>query len=193
MAAARGKKTPASVAAPVLADHDCQGGVEMNNHPIEERQIQQLLEQIATQEIPDNMDLWNEIQAKLETPAKRPVKPVIRLSKYLIIAAILLVVSTAYAVLQSTGHGGDSGLVGVGEANLITDLNMVNSLDSADVNVNLAWAYADGHRIAVGWTVDYADTLDVPYPTAIHLYDENGHEFGGASFLRGGGGGGGGG
>lgn len=158
-----------------------------------ERQLQNLLDQIAQEEIPDDMDLWNEIQTRVATPTRRHVKPPLRVSKYLLIAAILLVVSSTYAVYQVTRHGGDTGIVGVSEANLITDLNMTQTLADADVNATLNWAYADGHRIAIGWTVDHADNLVVPPISTIRLYDETGNEFGTADFLRGGGGGGGGG
>ncbi len=161
---------------------------------LQAQELQQILDAIAGEEIPETMNLWQDIRDRVTVPAAQPVRPVLRLSKVVLLLGILLIASTAaYAVYQAAQHGGDQGIMGVSEANLITDLNLTQTLEDADVNITLKWAYADGHRIALGWEVDHAEGLGVPFPNAIRLFDREGNEFGPADFLRGGGGGGGGG
>ncbi|MBK9123879.1 MAG: DUF4179 domain-containing protein [Chloroflexi bacterium] len=156
-----------------------------------DRDLARLLDAIASEEIPDDMNLWNDIKAQLnELPAVPARRTASALSRIAAVFAVLLIAGSVYAVYQViTTRGGDPGIMAVDD--LVTPLNLVQSSPSDDVNITVDWAYADGHRIAVGWTVDYASELDVPQPTFV-LTDGEGTAFGPADFLRGGGGGGGG-
>jgi hypothetical protein len=160
----------------------------MNN----EEKARTLLKHLA-EEIPDDMDLWNDIQRKAK-PAFTERRPAQRsLRTVLITAAILvMIVGSAYAVYQTLNiNASDPGLQNV--ADLLTPLNLTQSLPDDDVNVTLVWAYADGHRVAVAFEIDYANTLLVPTLVTGRLTDTSGTEYTSAQFLGFGGGGGGGG
>lgn len=161
----------------------------MNN----EEKARTLLKHLA-EEIPEDMDMWNDIQRKAQPALRKANQPVYRSLRTVLIAAAILVmmVGSAYAVYQALSiNAGDPGLQNV--ADLVTPLGLTQSLPDDDVNVTLVWAYADGHRVAVGFEMDYANTLLVPMLVTGRLTDASGTEYPPAQFLGFGGGGGGGG
>lgn len=116
-----------------------------------DKQLKQLLTQIAEKEIPDDMDLWKPIQAQLEGQTVTR-KPMLRLVRLAVAIAILLLVSLiSYAVYQN--NIGDPGLSGAEEADLLTYIEESQTID--DVTVTLTWAYADEHRIALTYETTF--------------------------------------
>jgi hypothetical protein len=152
--------------------------------------IEQILNDIASEEVADDMNLWPDIRDTLKTiPAPRS-RPILNLSRAVAAFAVILFAGTVYAVYQTVSRNGDPGIQAVSE--LITELDQSMEWSPKDVNVTLDWGYADGHRIAIGWTIDYPIELDLPMPT-VTVLDRNGTPLKDAAFLYGGGGGGGGG
>lgn len=152
--------------------------------------FEEILNDIAGKEIADDMNLWPNIQARLETiPAPRP-RPLLGLSRAIATLALILFAGTVYAVYQTVSRNGDPGIQAVEE--LITEIGQTQEWAPEDVKVTLDWGYADGHRIAIGWTIDYPFNLDMA-PAVVTLLDRNGTAFEDAAILYGGGGGGGGG
>ena len=160
---------------------------------MDEKRLSQILREIAQEEIPDDMNLWSDIQKAAQRPSRwMRLAPKSRIGWVaLLVAALLTIGATAYAVdflLQNF----DPGLEAADNANLIVYLNDTQTI--GDVSVTLEYAYADANRIAIA----YNGTALVPITssaslgfTEIHLTDDQGREFN--NYLFGGGGGGGGG
>lgn len=158
-----------------------------------EEKVRTLLKHLA-EEIPNDMDLWNDIQRKAQPALHTARIPVQRNLRVVLIAAAILVmmVGAVYAVYQALQNGAaDPGLQNV--ADMVTPLNLTQSLPDNDVNVTLIWAYADGHRVSVAFEIEYPNELAVPQVVTGRLTDASGTEFPEAQFLGFGGGGGGGG
>ena len=152
--------------------------------------IEKILNDIASEEIADDMNLWPHIRDTLKTVPTPRTRPMLSLSRAVAAFAVILFAGTVYAVYQAVSRNGDPGIEAVSE--LITEIDQSLLWAPEDINVTLDWGYADGHRVAIGWTVDYPITLDLQ-PPAVTLLDRNGTPFENAAFLYGGGGGGGGG
>lgn len=151
--------------------------------------IEEILNDIASEEIADDMNLWPEIHARLETiPAPR-ARPMLGLGRAVTAFAIILFAGTVYAVYQTVSRNGDPGIQAVEE--LITEIGQTLEWAPEDVKVTLDWGYADGHRIVIGWTFDAPAALDLA-PVTVTLLDRNGTPFEDAAIRYGGGGGGGG-
>lgn len=160
----------------------------------EHQRLQQLLHEIAQEEIDENMNLWPAIRAQLNDSKARRLKFPFYLGRIASLLLALILVSTAgYALYlnQLGGSRGDPGIVGVSEAELITPLNLTQTINN--VNVTLIWGYADGNRISVAYEVEYSDTLRPPELSNIILRGADGNAIPGAAYLGGSGGGGGGG
>lgn len=163
---------------------------------MDNQSLHNLLDDLAKQEIPDKMNLWNNIEKRLPAAHKRPpTRQSLRFSTAILTLVIALAfVTGAYAVYQSQFVNlGDPGIVSASAEDLITPLELTQSHPDADVNLKLQWGYADGNRIAVGWEVDYSTAYLQPGILSVELLDADGNQFSYADFLRGGGGGGGGG
>lgn len=156
---------------------------------MDEQRLQQILADIAQEEIPDDMNLWNGIQAQINQPAPR--RSVFRISKTLALVAVLLISSLAFALYNRTGRGGaDGGLIGIYGSDLGVDLNLSRQINGATISI--PWAYADGNRIAVKYEIVRPKSVKLPPITEVILTNETGERIPEADFIttRGGGGGG---
>lgn len=162
---------------------------------MEDKQLQKALNEIAEHNIPADVDLWADIKAQIETKQhKRRFQAHRGLGRIAVaLVAVLLVSTVGYAFYQiSQIRGGDAGLLGAEEADLITTLDLVE-MGPQDIQVSIPWAYADGHRISFEYAVDYPAHLQMPRITMMTLMDsDTGVILPPAGFLGGGGGGGGG-
>jgi hypothetical protein len=156
---------------------------------MDERDIRQALHSQAEQEIPEDMNLWPTIQKQLEKPAPRRARPALRLGKAAVgVAAAALVSAVGYAYYQSRMD--DPGLQAVDNADMVTHLNLSQTIDGMTVTVD--YAYADANRISIS----YSASGNVPVASSyvfgdVKFTDDRGHAF--RDLLSGGGGGGGGG
>jgi hypothetical protein len=122
-----------------------------------ERQIGQSLHELAGQAVPDDLDLWPAIRARV-TPRHRcrwvQLRPTTRLGRvFLVLALCLALGAGAWAVSPIVDRlfRVDPGLNHVGQAGLGQDLALSQMVDG--VTVTLERAYADANRIAIGLTV----------------------------------------
>lgn len=150
---------------------------------MDKRRIQQHLEDYAKQEIPDDMNLWDNIKTELTLPGRAR-----RSRSFSLVLALLLTFGAAvgvYAVFRQQIIG-DPGVEGARDANLVTDLEESQTIDGVTLTLN--WAYADANRIAIGYSiVAPEDNPSAFYNANISLTDAE------DSFYGSGGGGGGGG
>jgi hypothetical protein len=122
-----------------------------------ERQIVQSLHEIAGQAVPDDLDLWPAIRARV-APQHRThsvhLRPTTRRGWVLLVLVLCLAFGVgAWAVSPIVDRlfRVDSGLDHVGQAGLGQDLALSQTVDG--VTVTLERAYADANRIAIGLTV----------------------------------------
>jgi hypothetical protein len=146
-----------------------------------ERQIGQSLHELARQAVPDDLDLWPGIRARV-TPHHRSrwvhLRPTTRPGWGLLVLALCLALGAgAWAVSPIVDRlfRVDPGLNHVGQAGLGRDLALSQVVDG--VTVTLERGYADANRIAIGLTVrgsyvlgydlahvTLSDTLDRTFP-----------------------------
>ncbi len=115
-----------------------------------EKQFTYHLDHIAAKEIPDDMNKWQEIQARLmmhRAPSRHMMRTVRRAAAVLVAVFIGLV---GYAFSQ--GPSDDPGLDHVREAGLVQPLNLVET--HGGVTVTLTEGYADANRIALWLTIE---------------------------------------
>ena len=130
-----------------------------------EKQFTHHLDHIAAKEIPDDMNKWPEIQARLmmrRAPSRHMMRTIRRA------AAVLVALFTGlvgYAFSQ--GPSDDPGLDHVREAGLVDPLNLTETHDG--VTVTLIEGYADANRIALWLTIEtwrtarcFVDTQSYP-------------------------------
>jgi hypothetical protein len=162
-----------------------------------EQDLRRVLTDIAAQEIPDTMDIWQDIHNQLDKPkTKRKGIP----RRRYIGAWIAIIIGIAVAISVATNSSpqpriyasGDAGIIAANKADLMLPLNLVEKIEDKDIYVLVPWAYADGHRISIQYHVDHDATLDVPPLMTVTLKDKAGKNFPPPAFIRGGGGGGGG-
>src|SRR5689334_23112548 len=115
---------------------------------MDKRQFRRILHSITEQEIPADMNRWNEIKAKAQQaqlPA-RPSRPV-RMSMRAVFIFILLFVSAAggYAYYQQIFPFPPRGMEGASDAGLLTMINYSQTIEG--VTVIVRWAYADESRV----------------------------------------------
>jgi len=121
---------------------------------MDEQRLKQLLGEIAQEEIGDDMNLWPELQAELQSKRKRNASSIGRMRFLRNVAAAMLVFAIAgviYAVYQT--NLSDPSI----PADEITMLNLEDTQDGVTVTLN--WAYADEHRITVVWSEEYSASL----------------------------------
>jgi hypothetical protein len=129
---------------------------------MKEQQVTETLQRIARQGVPDSVDLWPAIKARLQ-PRRRPSRwgrlmPTTRLGwAFLILTLVLAFGAVAYAVSPAVGRlfQQESGLRYVEQANLVQELDLSQTVDG--VTVNLERAYADANRIVIGFTIKDPD------------------------------------
>ena len=149
---------------------------------MKEQQVAQILQEIAEQEVPANLDLWPAIQARLQSQ-ERPsrwsqVMPASRLGwAFLVLILFLAFGAVAYAlapIVMSRLFQQEAGLRHVEQANLVQELNLSQTVDG--VTVTLQRAYADANRVVVGFTVIGPDGQRYD-PHRVILTDANGTVF----------------
>jgi hypothetical protein len=115
-----------------------------------DKQLVHYLDRIAAQEIPDEMNKWPEIQARLtlrRTPSRRTMRTVRRAA-----AALIVVLAGLVGYAFSQGPSDDPGLEHVREAGLLQPLHLTETHDG--VTVTLTEGYADANRIALWLTIE---------------------------------------
>jgi hypothetical protein len=125
---------------------------------MKEQQVTQILQEIAEQEVPDNVDLWPAIRARVQPRRRSPrwaqLMPATRLGwAFMALVLCLAFGAVAYAVVPVVSRlfQQEAGLRHVEQANLVQELNLSQTVDS--VTVTLERAYADTNRIVVGFTI----------------------------------------
>lgn len=125
---------------------------------MKEQQITQILQEIAEQEVSDSLDLWSEIQARMQTQRRASQwarwMPATRLGRAgLILAALLLFGGVAYALhpVISQVFRLFPGWQHVEEAHLAQEVSLSQTLDG--VTVTLERVYADANEIVIGYTI----------------------------------------
>jgi len=125
---------------------------------MKENQVAHALRQIAKQGVPNNMDLWPAIKARLQ-PRRHPSRwerlvPNTHLGwAFLSLALILAFGAAAYAVSPAVARlfEQEPGLEYVAQAELFQEFDLSQTLDG--ITVTLERAYADGNRIVIGFTL----------------------------------------
>jgi hypothetical protein len=125
---------------------------------MKEQRVAQILEGIAEDEVPATLDLWPDIQARVQ-PRRRPLpwtrlRPTTRLGwAFLALALSLAFGAVTYAVAPVVGRlfQQESGLRHVEQADLVQELDLSQTVDG--VTVTLERVYADANRIVVGFTI----------------------------------------
>ncbi len=125
----------------------------MEKHP-----VTRILQEIAEQGVPANMDLWPAIRTRLQSQRRIPRRarwmPATRLGwAGLILGTLLLLGSVAYALPPVIGQVFRMlpGWQHVEERHLAQELNLSQTLDG--VTVTLERVYADANEIIIGYTV----------------------------------------
>lgn len=125
---------------------------------MKEQQVTQILQEIAEQEVPDNVDLWPAIRTRVQPRRRSPhwaqLMPATRLGwAFLALALFLTFGAVTYAVapVVSRLFQQEAGLRHVEQASLVQELNLSQTVDG--VTVTLERAYADANRIVVGFTI----------------------------------------
>jgi len=125
---------------------------------MKEQRITPILHELAEQEVPDSLDLWPAIQARLrpQQPVSRwaRIRPASRLAWALMALGLFLVLgAAAYAVAPVLTRllQMDPSLQDVEQAGLFQELNL--SQNVGGLTVTLQRAYADANRIVVAYTV----------------------------------------
>lgn len=116
---------------------------------MKEQEIRSAMQNIAN-DIQEDFDMWTDIQKQL-TPRKRHQhRRLIHLSRAAAIFGLLLVSTISYGFFQGRSVT-DEGLQAIQQADLQTPLNLSEQV--GQYTVGLEWAYADTHRIAVGYSI----------------------------------------
>lgn len=125
---------------------------------MKEPQATRILQEIARQQVPDDIDLWPAIRARVQH-RRRPsgwerLRPTTRLGWALLILILSLALgSAAYAIAPAVRQlfQQEAGLRHVEQASLSQELNLSQTKEG--VTVTLEQAYADANRVVVGFTV----------------------------------------
>jgi hypothetical protein len=125
---------------------------------MKEQQVTQILQELAEQEVPASLDLWPEIQARVQTQRRASQwarwVPATRLGwAGLILGALLLFGGVAYALhpVISQVFRLFPGWQHVEEAHLAQEVNLSQTLDG--VTVTLERVYADANEIVIGYII----------------------------------------
>jgi hypothetical protein len=121
---------------------------------MDDNTLKQTLRAIGQEAVPDNWDRWHEIRQRVEDDAvfsRRAVPQNLWLKRVAALLIVMLISSGAiYAFVQlPPPPTGDTGIDGVKDAGLVTDLNLVQTVD--DVQVQLNWAYIDEGRAILNY------------------------------------------
>jgi hypothetical protein len=156
---------------------------------MDERLITQALQDKARKDIPEDMDMFPEIQSQLGRVSRRAARS--RASWLAIAIVVMLAMSiVAYGAARLLQTRSDPGLQGASEADLITVLNLEQTHEG--VTVVLDYAYADSNRLSLAYHMDGEAPNGTDYRFSTEkITDSQGHEFTAPMFGGGGGGGGG--
>ena len=120
--------------------------------------VAQVLNELAEEGIPEDADVWPDIKIKVQAPKKThrwlKIVPAGWPKRTVLVLLLLLVFSTiAYAATGLTNDliQQDSGMRYVGQAGLLQEINLNQSVD--DVVVNLQQVFADANRVVVSFVV----------------------------------------
>jgi hypothetical protein len=115
---------------------------------MDEQLLTQALREIAEQEIPDTMNLYPQIAAQAEKTMLRAARA---RGAWVLVAAAMLLLTAAAAFAVVRWQISDPGLEGAQAADLITPLDLEQTIDG--VTVTLDYGYLDANRVSVGYTV----------------------------------------
>lgn len=145
-----------------------------------EQQIKEALQEVAEQNISDELDLWPALQTVLTDKRSQNLnfsRTAFRVGWVMpILVALFFVVTVAYAVspaIQSLLKM-DSGLEDVSSNGLSHSLNLSQVVN--EVTVTLDWAYADENRIAIAYTI-HSENGEQYEPLDFTVTDSAGNEF----------------
>ncbi|MEO8396775.1 MAG: DUF4179 domain-containing protein [Chloroflexota bacterium] len=154
---------------------------------MDKRVITQALQDQARKDIPEDMNMWPEMQERLGSVSRKAARSRVTwvIAALLALLAMSAIAYAAARLLQDQPL--DPGLTGANESDLVTMLNMKKTIDGQ--TVTLDYAYADSNRISFALTSSGNAPLDVGYRFGeIELSDDAGHTF--YTMFGGGGGGG---
>lgn len=129
---------------------------------MKEQQMTDTLQRIAQEGVPDSVDLWPAIKARVQ-PRRRP-SPWARLMPAsrpgwatLVLTLVLALGAAAYAASPAVVRlfEQEPGLTEIEDADLVQQLNLSQTV--AGVTVTLERAYADANRIVIGFTMQGPD------------------------------------
>ncbi|QPC80818.1 DUF4179 domain-containing protein [Phototrophicus methaneseepsis] len=112
-----------------------------------ENTLHRILDDIGKQNIPQDVDIYPAIEARLTAHSKWRFSWRVMSSRLAasVLIGVLFLATTVYAVTQLNMN--DPGL----QENMVTVLGLSQTVD--DMTVTLDWAYADANRIVVGYSV----------------------------------------
>lgn len=159
--------------------------------------LKQTLRAIGQEAVPDDWNRWDEIRQRVQQESmfnRRPAPSRRWLKRVAALLAVMLVSTGAiYAFVQINLPTGDTGLDGVKEAGLVTDLNLTQTIDGVQVQLN--WGYIDQGRAVLNFGTYLVDEdgskrlADADEPAIVRLRDRNGvlpdlypNRFGSASY-----------
>lgn len=145
--------------------------------------LKQTLRAIGQEAVPDNWNRWDEIQRRVQGDAisNRRALSHNRWLKRVAVLLVVMLVSTGaiYAFVQMPPpRTGDTGVDGVKVAGLVTDLNLVQTIDGVQVQLN--WAYIDEGRAILSFETFLVDAdgarwlADADEPAVVRLSERNG-------------------
>lgn len=150
---------------------------------MDDNMLKHTLRAIGREAVPDDWDRWHEIRQRVEDNAifSRPAVPQNRWLKRAAALLIVMLLSTGaiYAFVQMPPPpAGDTGIDGVKAAGLVTDLNLVQTLDGVQLQLN--WAYIDEGRVIVNYQTFLVNqdgtrrAADADEPAILRLSERNG-------------------
>lgn len=150
---------------------------------MDDNTLKQTLRAIGQEAVPDDWNRWDEIQRRVqeETIFKRRPAPSRRWLKRVAALLIVMLISSGaiYAFVQVNLLTSDSGLIGAVEDGLVTDLNLVQTTDGVQVQLN--WAYIDESRAVLNYQTflvsgdETRSMADADAPTIVRLGERGGH------------------
>lgn len=144
-----------------------------------EKNLYTLLDDIAHQDMPKDMDVLPALKQQFAARQRRTLSlPIMHLTRTAAIVVLVLVTSILVYAVARLGTDTDPGLRGTYIESLITPLNLSQTV--GDITVTVDWAYADANRIAVAYRFE-GEGAAVLRPTmmalnAMQLYTADGEE-----------------
>ena len=150
---------------------------------MDDNTLKQTLRAIGQEAIPDNWNRWHEIRQRVEDDAvfSRRAMPQNRWLKRIATLLVVMLVSSGaiYAFVQTPPPPtGDPGVDGVKAAGLATDLNLVQTIDGVQVQLN--WGYIDEGRAVLNFETFLVDDdgsrrlADADNPAVVRLSGKDG-------------------